>query len=109
RFTLNLSLFHRPPIHPQIEAVLGDFTRTNLLALEVTAGEAFASAARRAQSQLVEDLDHARFSGIRVLRELAQRRGEAVRMPIVFTGAVGLGRGESLAALGAHFEALTQT
>ncbi|MEE8525743.1 MAG: AMP-binding protein, partial [Thermoanaerobaculia bacterium] len=87
RFTLNLTLFHRPPFHPQINDVIGDFTSLVLLAVDATSGDTFEERARHLQQQLWEDLDHRWVSGVRVQRELAQAQGRpgANAMPVVFT------------------------
>jgi amino acid adenylation domain-containing protein len=86
RFTVNLTLFHRPPVHPQIDDLIGDFTSLILLAVESPPHLGFLARARRLQMQLADDLDHREVSGVRVLRELGRRRGElGASMPVVFT------------------------
>jgi amino acid adenylation domain-containing protein len=87
RFTLNLTLFHRPPLHPQVNNLVGDFTSLLLLEVDNSAQLPFAAWARRLQEQLWDDLDHQYVSGVQVLRELARRQGREPRaaMPIVFT------------------------
>jgi pyochelin synthetase len=93
RFTLNLSLFNRPPLHPQIGQVIGDFTSVTLLEVDTGAGESFAARAQRLQGQLMRDLAHIAYSGVRVQRERARRAGggPAAMMPVVFTSALALG------------------
>ncbi|TRX74487.1 non-ribosomal peptide synthetase [Pseudomonas mangiferae] len=89
-FCLNLTVLDRPPVHPQIGAVLGDFTALSLLAVDVRAGDGFAERARRIGSQMFDDLDHRAFSGVELLRELARQRGRgADLMPVVFTSGIG--------------------
>ena len=86
RFTLNLTLFNRLPLHPQVSQIVGDFTSLTLLAVERRPGEPFVEGARRLQQQLWEDLDHRLVSGVRVLRELSRLRHEPrTIMPVVFT------------------------
>ncbi|MFI0899077.1 amino acid adenylation domain-containing protein [Streptomyces sp. NPDC020983] len=94
RFTLDLPMFHRLPLHPEAGRLVGDFTSVELLTVDWTSGGPFAARAAAVQSQLWEDMDHAACSGVEVLRELARRRGqqEAV-MPVVFTSTVGLADG----------------
>ncbi|CCG41205.1 non-ribosomal peptide synthetase [Magnetospirillum molischianum] len=108
RFSLNLTLLNRFPLHPQVNALVGDFTSVSLLAVEATAGRRFAEQAARLGERLFDDLDHRLFSGIEVMREMARRRGrEAALMPVVFTSAIGLGaRSESGPRFG---HGLTQT
>ncbi len=87
-FTLNLTLFNRTPVHPDVDRVVGDFTTLTPLEVNLTAFHAFEQQADALQRQLWRDLEHREYSGIRVLREVANQRGwgKAARMPIVFTG-----------------------
>jgi pyochelin synthetase len=90
--TLNLTLFHRPDLHPEIGQLIGDFTSTTLLAVRSAPGDTFTGFTARLQRQLMEDMEHAEFSGVRVLRERARRLGSgpAAAMPVVFTSALAL-------------------
>jgi SagB-type dehydrogenase family enzyme len=92
RFTLNLTLFSRLPLHPQINEVIGDFTSLSLLEVDATAGETFVERARNVQEQLWEDMDHRWVNGVEVLRELirSQGRNPGVALPVVFTSGVNL-------------------
>jgi nonribosomal peptide synthetase protein BlmIV len=87
RFLLNLTLFDRRAAHPQIDAVVGDFSSTSLFAADTARGESFEERARAAQELLWRDLDNSAFSGVRVARELAARRGRehGAIAPVVFT------------------------
>ncbi|MCD8486274.1 MAG: amino acid adenylation domain-containing protein [Desertifilum sp.] len=90
QFTINLALFNRLPLHPQVNDLLGDFTSVTLLAVDNSQAEPFQQRAIRLQQQLWRDLEHRHFSGVRVVRELARRRGSAPSaMPIVFTSTIG--------------------
>jgi pyochelin synthetase len=91
-FTLNLTLFQRPPVHPRIGEIVGDFTSLTMLAVDTEPGEPFADRAARLQRQLMRDLEHSSYSGVRVLRERARRTGGGpdAAMPVVFTSAVTL-------------------
>ncbi|KPC62704.1 non-ribosomal peptide synthetase [Streptomyces chattanoogensis] len=92
RFSLNLTVLNRLPLHPHVNHVVGDFTSVNLLAVDWSAGGSFTERAAALSGQLFDDLDHRLCSGVEVLRELARRRGRAAAlMPIVFTSAIGLG------------------
>ncbi|WIX32330.1 amino acid adenylation domain-containing protein [Salinicola sp. JS01] len=99
-FCLNLTVLNRPPLHPQLPQVLGDFTALSLLAVDSRQGDSFVERARRIGAQMFDDLDHATFGGVDLLRELARRRGRgADLMPVVFTSGIGsvqrlLGEGE---------------
>ena len=70
--------------------------------------------ARRLQKQLWQDLDHRYFGGLRVMRELARRRGAStVAMPVIFTSTLGLSAMGSEDAgfrkLGTHVYSTNQT
>ncbi len=87
RFTLNLTLFNRPPLHPQINEVMGDFTTLTLMGIDTARPGSFELRARAVQEQLWQDLEHRQVGGVRVLRQLARSRGRgaAPMMPVVFT------------------------
>ncbi|MFJ6808480.1 amino acid adenylation domain-containing protein [Streptomyces anulatus] len=86
-YTLMLTLFDRLVEHPEVDAVVGDFT--SLIPLEVDHREpgSFAERARRIQRRLWDDLDHAQVSGVTVMRDWLRARGEEPRAvtPVVFT------------------------
>ncbi|MEA5503584.1 amino acid adenylation domain-containing protein [Halotia wernerae UHCC 0503] len=92
QFTLNLTLFNRLPLHPQVNELVGDFTSLTLLAVESSGDESFEVRARQLQEQLWQNLEHRHFSGVRVLRKLAQSQGGNTRtiMPVVFTSTLTL-------------------
>ncbi|PZG19888.1 non-ribosomal peptide synthetase [Micromonospora craterilacus] len=91
RFTLDITLLNRMPLHEQVNALVGDFTSVELLAVDADPTRRFAERARDLQAQLWEDLDHRTFSGIEVMREIARRQGaEAALFPVVFTSAIGI-------------------
>lgn len=91
RFTLDLTLLNRPPLHPDMARIVGDFTSISLLEVDHRVTGSFAERARSLQEQLGQDLEHRLFSGVELIRELARRRGtrEAL-MPVVYTSALGL-------------------
>jgi pyochelin synthetase len=90
-FTINVTLFNRLPVHPQIEEIVGDFTSMVLLGVDCGTDATFRERAQGLQKQLWSDLDHRQVSGIRVLRELARmnRRPSAI-MPFVFSSFLNL-------------------
>ncbi|MEH2080291.1 MAG: amino acid adenylation domain-containing protein [Nostoc sp.] len=87
QFTLNLTLFNRLPLHPEVDKIVGDFTSLTLLAVDNSQSESFEVRAQRLQKQLWEDLDRSYVSGVRVLREWSkiQGGGANILMPVVFT------------------------
>ena len=91
RFTLNVTLFNRLPLHPQVNEIVGDFTSLFLLDVDAAAEPAFEGRARRLQQRLWSHLEHRMVSGVRVLRELRRASGgQAASMPVVFTSTLGL-------------------
>ncbi|MFD6149911.1 amino acid adenylation domain-containing protein [Streptomyces sp. NPDC060243] len=96
RFTLNVPTADRPPLHPEIGRVVGDFTSLELLAVDLGTPESFAERTRALTGRLLEDLEHGLYGGTEVLAELSRRAGSPVLMPVVFTSALG---GSGTAAL----------
>ncbi|GAB6040072.1 non-ribosomal peptide synthetase [Endothiovibrio diazotrophicus] len=113
RFVLNLTLFQRLPLHPEVERIVGDFTSLNLLEVDAAVSERFAERARALQKRLWSDLEHRAFSGVEVMRELNRRSGggPGARMPVVFTSAFGIGAqgGEETPFFGTPGETVSQT
>lgn len=98
-FCLNLTMLSRQNSHPEVNALVGDFTAVTLLEVDRRNACSFAEASRVIQQQLWTDLDHRSFNGVEVMRELAKARGQgAALMPVVFTSTVGLQ--ESSSSLG---------
>ncbi|WP_432050092.1 amino acid adenylation domain-containing protein [Verrucosispora sp. NA02020] len=94
--TLNLTLFNRRDVHPDINNILGDFTSLLLLAHRAGEGDTWLDVVRRTQEQVWEGMAHDSVSALWVLRELARRQqGGAVSMPVVFTSALGVAGGMS--------------
>ena len=111
-FTLNLTLFNRLPLHPEVDAVVGDFTTINLLAVDNSQPAPFGERAQRLQKQLWADLDHQIFSGVQVLRELAHQRSataSGVQMPIIFTSGLGFDAGQGFHPFGKLVYGSSQT
>ena len=114
RFTLNLTVHRRAPLNPHVERMIGQCTSVSLLPYDASGREGFAERARRAQARLFQDLRHHRFSGLRVVRELARREGVGrAMMPIVLTNIAARG-GDSggfdfLSKLGRPIDAVMQT
>jgi yersiniabactin nonribosomal peptide synthetase len=92
RFLLNLPVFARKQLHPDVGRVVGDFTNLLLLAVDLSETLSFEERARKLHAQLIEAAAHQEYSGVDVLREIAATRpGEWLAAPIVFTSAIGLG------------------
>jgi amino acid adenylation domain-containing protein len=111
-FTLNVLFFNRRPLHAHVDRVLGNFSATTLLQIELRTGEDMPTRAQRLQAQLWSDLDHADFSGVQVLRELNKLNGDArrARMPVVFASTINFHKreGEAPSGLAQHLLSLGQ-
>jgi pyochelin synthetase len=108
RFSLNLTLLNRQPLHAEVGALVGDFTTVSLLAVDQSGAPGLQASGKAIQTQLWQDMDHRLFSGVEVLREVARQRGQgAALMPVVFTSTIGLN--ESSAELGELVCGLSQT
>lgn len=92
-FTVNVTLFNRLPLHPDINKIVGDFTSMILLESCNAALEPFEIRARKLQQQLWSDLEHRIVSGVQALRDLARLQGTSTSalMPVVFTSLLDLG------------------
>ncbi len=108
---MNLTLYNRLPLHPDVDAIVGDFTSSTLLEMKVPPGEDFTTRLRRVQKQMWADIDHRYMSGVEVLRESARRQSAAVMMPVVLTSMLGLNvplNGRS-SLLGTEVHGISQT
>lgn len=88
--TLNLTLFDRRDVHPDIHRVLGDFTTLAPVAVHPRSGDSLLTLARRVRDELAEVLEHRAVSSIWVQRERGRRLGRAAALPVVFTSTLGL-------------------
>ena len=86
RFLLNMPLFDRNhEAHPQIERIVADFTNLVLLEVDLSRGDGFAARCLAVQKQLHEDVGHAAYTGVDVLREFVRADADAPRSaPVVF-------------------------
>jgi pyochelin synthetase len=89
QFTLTITSMQRPT-GARTASVLGDFTSTLLLGADMAVGETFRARLQALQERLLQDLEHAVFSGVDVQRLLTQRKGRnGADMPVVFTSTMG--------------------
>ncbi|CAF4565110.1 unnamed protein product [Rotaria socialis] len=87
-FSLNLPIFNRIPMHPDIDNIIGDFTSVVTLEINLEKSEqtTFVEQVRTIQTQLWEDFDHASFSGVAFINELKRsNHSQEILLPIVLT------------------------
>lgn len=102
-YSLNLTLFNRRGLHPDVDMVVGDFTSLMVLEVSVDTGTSFLERALEIQKRFLEDFQHRQYSAVEVLREVRRRRNlqNTAILPVVFTSTLMLdgSRGESSAGL----------
>ncbi|WP_433235678.1 amino acid adenylation domain-containing protein [Streptosporangium sp. CA-135522] len=91
RFLLNVPLFDRRPLHPDVDDLVGDFTSSIMLEVDLTERRTFAQRAVQIQERMHEAAAHSSYAGLDVLRDLAREQGAPVLAPVVFTSALDLG------------------
>ncbi|MDA2890237.1 amino acid adenylation domain-containing protein [Mycolicibacterium sp. BiH015] len=91
RFLLNLPMFGREQFHPDVDKLVGDFTSSLMLDVDLTEAHTPISRARVLQDTLHATARHSSYSGLSVLRDLTRHHGTPVLAPIVYTSALGLG------------------
>ncbi|MCP9276687.1 non-ribosomal peptide synthetase [Mycolicibacterium arenosum] len=91
RFLLNLPMFGREPYHPDVDKLVGDFTSSLMLDIDLTNAATAAQRARVVQEVLHATATHSSVSGLNVLRDLSRHRGAQTLATIVYTSALGLG------------------
>ncbi|MFT4200459.1 amino acid adenylation domain-containing protein [Gordonia sp. (in: high G+C Gram-positive bacteria)] len=96
RFLLTVPMFDRDAAdpdgaHPDLEQVVGDFTSSILVAVDLSRPATLAERAGQLRREMHDAMAHGSFGGLDVLRELSRHQGEPVVSPVVFTSALGLG------------------
>jgi Condensation domain len=92
RFTINVPRFDRPPVHPSIDEVVGEFASFTLIPCDCSRRATMLERARQVQQRMWEAIEHGRVSGLTLVRELMRRRGRgAASFPVVFTANPTLG------------------
>ena len=80
-FTVNLVGSYRPPMHPEINNVIGNFNTIFPLVIDAAAS-GFEERVKRIQQQVTSDLDHRFFTGFELLREVNRRSRNATAAPL---------------------------
>jgi mycobactin phenyloxazoline synthetase len=91
RFLLNVPLFGREQRHPDVDKLVGDFTSSLLLGIDLDGTVTATDRARAVQDTFRAAAGHAGYPGLSVLRDLGRHRGTQVLAPVVYTSALGLG------------------
>ena len=90
-FALNLTLFNRLPVHPEVEQIVGDFTSLTLLEMDYRdTSLSFSERLLVVQEQLWNDLENRYFGGLSFQRALSQSQGQSASFPVVVTSTLGL-------------------
>ncbi|MEE3065676.1 MAG: amino acid adenylation domain-containing protein [Actinomycetota bacterium] len=91
RFLLNLPMFGREPFHADVDKLVGDFTTSLMLDVDLSDAPTAAARARALQESLHASAAHSSYSGLSILRDLTRHRGVPTLAPFVFTSGLGLG------------------
>ncbi|OSC24809.1 non-ribosomal peptide synthetase [Mycobacterium vulneris] len=91
RFLLNVPLFGRQALHPDVDSLVGDFTSSLLLDIDLVGAATATARAQVVQDAMRTAAAHSAYPGLSVLRDLSRHRGTQVLAPVVFTSALGLG------------------
>lgn len=93
RFTVDVTMFNRLPMHPDVSKIIGDFTSVILLDCGFDGDLPFVKRAEALQKRLWADMDHGLYSGVDAAREWSRRTGHPGSdiIPVVFTSTLGFG------------------
>ncbi|CAF1437173.1 unnamed protein product, partial [Adineta steineri] len=84
-FSINLPIFNRLPIHPQVNHIVGDFTSVIPLEINLQVKQTFHQFFHTVQKQLWNDLAHMSYDGISFIRDLIHiNKTREIVLPIVF-------------------------
>lgn len=83
--TLNMTLFNRLGLHPDVNEVMGDFTNVALISYFPEDGNSFLQEATSIQEQIWQAVEHRAKNGLEVLRALNKTNPGKAVMPVVYT------------------------
>ncbi len=84
--TLNLTMFNRQPIHPDVQKVLGDFTNIALIGYHAGSKEqSFLERTSAVSKELWNAIEYRSFNVINLLGQLSEKYGDTIAAPYVFT------------------------
>lgn len=87
--TLNLTMFNRQPVHPEVQEVLGDFTNIALLGYRAIPGADFLAQTAPVQAELWNAIEYRSYNVINLLGQLSEIHGDPLAAPYVFTSLIG--------------------
>ncbi|SCL15352.1 condensation domain-containing protein [Micromonospora inyonensis] len=91
RFLLNTLQLNRLPLHPDVPRLVGAFSSTMLVPVELPESAAFSDLAIHAQRDIGEAMAHNLVTGVEVSRELGRRRNTRRPVaPVVFQSTLGV-------------------
>ncbi|MFI6785110.1 condensation domain-containing protein [Micromonospora sp. NPDC050276] len=91
RFLLNTLQLNRLPLHPDVPRLVGAFSSTMLVPVELPGSATFSDLAVRAQRDIGEAMAHNLVTGVEVSRELGRRRDTRRPVaPVVFQSTLGV-------------------
>ncbi|MFF7943495.1 amino acid adenylation domain-containing protein [Nocardia gamkensis] len=93
RFLLNLPAFDREPLHDDVDRLVGDFSSSVLLDVDLSSTMTVTERGRALTDRLREVLGYAAYTGVEVLRDLSRvgGGGDRILAPVVYTSALSLG------------------
>jgi amino acid adenylation domain-containing protein len=95
-FLLNNMITHRLPLHPQLKELIGNFASLYPLEVDWRPDEPFHARVRRLQAQVLRDVEHVHWSGVKVLQALNREHGTPGRAvcPFAVGSALFVGRSD---------------
>ena len=94
--TINVTTFDRMPLSDNVNRIIGDFTTLVLVPVVLEKASLWDQVCR-VQRQILQSIGHARYDGIRVMRDYRERVAdpEKAKMPVVFTSMLFSDHGKS--------------
>ncbi|CAF3787875.1 unnamed protein product, partial [Adineta steineri] len=88
-FALNLPIFNRLPIHPQVNQIVGEFSAIIPLEINLDKIITYYEFLHTVQKQLWNDLEHVSYDGVAFIRDLMQvHQTREILLPYVLTCAI---------------------
>ncbi len=89
-YSLNLTLLNRMNADEKINEIIGDFTTTDILKVDMREKKPFCENCLAVGNELFSDIGHRLFSGVKVVREYAKSRNSDMALFLyVFTSSIG--------------------